>query len=94
MQNQKSVDQIVNEIFGLFDKYDESVTQLEHVVQSAQLAAGEGYEDEVILAALFHDIGHSVDYFLTQCVICGEKHSTLFVSQSVYTIQKKLFCPF
>lgn len=63
MQNQKSVDQIVDEVFSLFDKYGhdeygESVTQLEHAVQSAQLAAKEGYEDEVILAALFHDIGH------------------------------------
>lgn len=63
MQNQKSVDQIVDEVFGLFDKYGhdeygESITQLEHAVQSAQLAAKEGYDDEVILAALFHDIGH------------------------------------
>ncbi|WPP48809.1 HD domain-containing protein [Catalinimonas niigatensis] len=63
MQNQEAVELIVNNIFGLFDKYGhdeygESITQLEHAVQSAQLAAGEGYEDEVILAALFHDIGH------------------------------------
>ncbi|MEK6476569.1 HD domain-containing protein [Catalinimonas sp. 4WD22] len=63
MQNQKTVDQIVDEVFGLFDKYGhdeygESITQLEHAVQSAQLASKEGYEDEVILAALFHDIGH------------------------------------
>lgn len=63
MKNQASVDQTVNQVFRLFDKYGhdeygESVTQLEHAVQSAQLAAQEGYDDEVILAALFHDIGH------------------------------------
>nr|WKN34176.1 HDIG domain-containing protein [Tunicatimonas sp. TK19036] len=53
----------VNEIFNLYqrfgnDSYGESVTQLEHMVQSAQLAEQEGYDEEVILAAFFHDIGH------------------------------------
>lgn len=53
----------VQEIFSLYemhghDIYGEDVTQLEHAVQSAQLAEKEGFEDEVILAALFHDIGH------------------------------------
>lgn len=53
----------VDEIFDLYDRYGhddygESVTQLEHMVQSAQLAEQEGYDEEVILAAFFHDIGH------------------------------------
>lgn len=57
----------VQEIFALYEKfghevYGEDVTQLEHAVQSAQLAEQEGYDDEVILAALFHDIGHICTY--------------------------------
>lgn len=36
----------------------EKITQLEHMAQSAQLAAEQGYDDEVILAAFLHDIGH------------------------------------
>lgn len=54
---------VTDEIFALYerygpDSYGESVTQLEHMVQSARLAEQEGYEEEVILAAFFHDIGH------------------------------------
>jgi 2-amino-1-hydroxyethylphosphonate dioxygenase (glycine-forming) len=57
----------VQEIFSLYemhgnDIYGKDVTQLEHAVQSAQLAKNEGFEDEVILAALFHDIGHICTY--------------------------------
>ena len=36
----------------------EKVSQLEHMVQSAQLASQQGYDDEVVLAAFLHDIGH------------------------------------
>lgn len=36
----------------------EKVTQLEHMVQAAQLAERQGYDEEVILAAFLHDIGH------------------------------------
>jgi 2-amino-1-hydroxyethylphosphonate dioxygenase (glycine-forming) len=34
------------------------VSQLEHMSQSEQLAIHEGYDDEVMLAEFFHDIGH------------------------------------
>jgi 2-amino-1-hydroxyethylphosphonate dioxygenase (glycine-forming) len=53
-----------NEIFSLYEKFGnadyigEPVSQLEHMSQSAQLAMKEGFDDEVILAAFFHDIGH------------------------------------
>jgi 2-amino-1-hydroxyethylphosphonate dioxygenase (glycine-forming) len=53
-----------NEIFDLYTKYGaadyigEPVSQLEHMSQSAQLAIDAGADDEVILAAFFHDIGH------------------------------------
>jgi phosphonate degradation associated HDIG domain protein len=36
----------------------EKVSQLEHMVQAAQLARAQGYDDEVVLAAFLHDIGH------------------------------------
>src|SRR6202012_6278945 len=55
---------IVNEVFSLYDKYGdedyigEPVSQLEHMSQAAALAEEEGYDEEVILAAFFHDIGH------------------------------------
>jgi 2-amino-1-hydroxyethylphosphonate dioxygenase (glycine-forming) len=54
----------IDEIFALYQKFGgadyigEPVSQLEHMSQSAQLAMKEGYDDEVILAAFFHDIGH------------------------------------
>jgi len=57
-------DKIVEEIFTLYDTYGradyigEPVSQIEHMSQAAQLAIDEGYDDEVVLAAFFHDIGH------------------------------------
>ena len=51
-------------IFGLYEKHGqedyigEPVSQIEHMCQSAQLAEAQGYDEEVILAAFFHDIGH------------------------------------
>ena len=54
----------VADIFDLYKQYGdadyigEPVSQLEHMSQSAQLAIEGGYDDEVVLAAFFHDIGH------------------------------------
>lgn len=59
-----NIDEVINEVFALYEKYGdadyigEPVSQIEHMSQAAQLAIGEGYDDEVILAAFFHDIGH------------------------------------
>lgn len=56
--------QVVEEVFGLYRQYGtddyigEPVSQIEHMSQAAQLALDEGYDDEVVLAAFFHDIGH------------------------------------
>jgi 2-amino-1-hydroxyethylphosphonate dioxygenase (glycine-forming) len=55
---------VANEIIDLYSIYGgdeyagEKVTQLEHMVQAAQLARVQGYDDEVVLAAFLHDIGH------------------------------------
>ena len=60
----KNKDKIIEEIFALYEKYGradyivEPVSQIEHMSQSAKLAIDEGYDDEVVLAAFFHDIGH------------------------------------
>ena len=58
------LESIVDEVFSLYTKYGdadyigEPVSQLEHMSQSAQLAMDEGFDDEVVLASFFHDIGH------------------------------------
>jgi phosphonate degradation associated HDIG domain protein len=46
------------EEFGSADYIGEAISQLEHASQSAQCAIDEGFDDEVVLAAFFHDIGH------------------------------------
>ena len=40
------------------DPYDEQVTQIEHALQCAALAAADGAHDALITAALLHDVGH------------------------------------
>ena len=53
-----------DEIMKLYESYGgaeyagEKVSQLEHMAQAAQLAEEQGYDEEVILAAFLHDIGH------------------------------------
>lgn len=65
---------VVKEVFSLYEKYGdedyigEPVSQLEHMSQAAALAKAEGFDDEVILAAFFHDIGHL-------CAEAGEAES-------------------
>jgi phosphonate degradation associated HDIG domain protein len=59
---------IVGEVFSLYEQYGnedyigEPVSQIEHMCQAAALAEAEGYNDEVILAAFFHDIGHLCEH--------------------------------
>ncbi|MHA4810321.1 phosphonate degradation HD-domain oxygenase [Flavitalea flava] len=55
---------ITDEIFDMYENYGgaeyagEKITQLEHMVQAAQMAEEQGHDEEVILAAFLHDIGH------------------------------------
>ena len=64
----QQAEKMVNEVFGLYaqrgseDYIGEPVSQIEHMSQSAQLALAEGYDDEVVLAAFFHDIGHLCEH--------------------------------
>ena len=48
------------EQFGAADYIGEPVSQIEHMTQAAMLAEEDGQPVEVILAALFHDIGHLI----------------------------------
>ena len=44
-----------------FDFYNgEAVSQLDHALQAAYLAVRAGHSKEVVIASLFHDIGHYV----------------------------------
>ncbi|MEP7373154.1 MAG: HDIG domain-containing metalloprotein [Chitinophagaceae bacterium] len=67
---QQAIEESVNEIFELYQKYGdedyigEPVSQVEHMCQAAQLAEAEGYPEEVILAAFFHDIGHFCEHLM------------------------------
>ncbi|XVJ49567.1 phosphonate degradation HD-domain oxygenase [Pseudomonas sp. UBT] len=57
-------EQAITEVFGVYEQHGtadyigEPVSQLEHMSQTAQQAMAEGFDDEVVLAAFFHDIGH------------------------------------
>lgn len=43
------------------ENYDEGLSQLEHALQTAALAVADGASDELVAAALLHDIGHLLD---------------------------------
>lgn len=66
----EEAEKIVNEIFSLYENHGnadyigEPVSQLEHMCQAAELAEAEGYDDEVVLAAFFHDIGHLCEFIM------------------------------
>jgi phosphonate degradation associated HDIG domain protein len=54
---------VVEELAALYarfggETYGEGVTQLEHGLQAAAVAASEGAEGALVAAALLHDVGH------------------------------------
>jgi gamma-butyrobetaine dioxygenase len=56
----------VDELFELYERrgeqnYGESITQHDHALQCAALARAAGASDVLIVAALFHDVGHLAD---------------------------------
>ncbi|WP_204127213.1 HD domain-containing protein [Pseudomonas ogarae] len=59
-----SAEQAVAELFALCrqqaqaDYIGEAVSQLEHMIQAAELARDEGADEELVLAAFCHDVGH------------------------------------
>lgn len=67
MQTEKILN-LVNEIMFLYESHGnedyigEPVSQIEHMCQCAQLAQAAGADDDVVLAAFFHDIGHLCEF--------------------------------
>ncbi|MCU1364037.1 MAG: putative phosphohydrolase [Acidimicrobiaceae bacterium] len=60
-----NVPRSVDQLFALYvekgnDLYGESLTQSEHALQCAALARAAGASEELVIAALFHDVGHLV----------------------------------
>ncbi len=58
--------EVIEAIFELFrargaQRYGERVTQLDHALQCATLAALDGAPDALVAAALLHDYGHLID---------------------------------
>lgn len=56
----------VDELLDLYDRwgpdhYDEELSQLDHALQTAALAEAAGAPDEIVVAALLHDVGHLLD---------------------------------
>jgi predicted HD phosphohydrolase len=56
----------VDDVLALFsdwgsDPYDEEVSQLDHALQTAALARGDGAADDLVAAALLHDVGHLLE---------------------------------
>ena len=58
---------VADEVLALFAKkgqnsyYGEAVSQLEHALQAAQCAQQQHASDELVVAALVHDIGHILE---------------------------------
>ena len=72
--------------FGNEDYIGEPVSQIEHMTQAAQLAEKENYDEEVVLAAFFHDIGHlcehimEVEYMDDYGIVDHEKIGAIYLS--------------
>mgnify|MGYP003449482420 CR=1 FL=1 len=93
---QSVIEESVNEIFGLYQKYGdedyigEPVSQVEHMCQAAQLAEAEGYPEEVVLAAFFHDIGHLCEHMKNSALIICVVKDFLKISPAWYKIMCRL----
>lgn len=63
---QQAADEVLSlyQRFGGNDYIGEPVSQIEHMCQCAQLAEVDGFDNEVILAAFFHDIGHLLEHVM------------------------------
>ena len=65
-----NIEKTAQEIIGLYEKFGhedyigEPVSQIEHMCQCAQLAEDAGYDNDVVLAAFLHDVGHLYEHVL------------------------------
>ena len=66
----QKINETVEEVLSLYQRFGgddyigEPVSQIEHMCQCAQLAEDAGFDDEVVLAAFFHDIGHLLEHVM------------------------------
>ena len=65
MATKREADAIVDEILAAFEAnghldYGENMSMQEHMLQTAQIAAQDGGDERLIVAALLHDFGHLV----------------------------------
>ena len=56
----------VDEVLDLYrrwgaEHYDEVLSQTDHAIQTAALAVAEGADEELVAAALLHDVGHLLE---------------------------------
>ncbi|MEO6546364.1 MAG: phosphonate degradation HD-domain oxygenase [Ferruginibacter sp.] len=69
MSNQETL-KIADEVLSLYQRFGdndyigEPVSQIEHMCQCAQLAEAAAYDQEIILAAFLHDIGHLLEHVM------------------------------
>lgn len=89
--------QVANEIITLYKMYGnedyigEPVSQIEHMCQAAQMAERENYDEEVVLAAFFHDIGHlcehimEVEYMDDYGIVDHEKIGAIYLSRKGFS---------
>jgi len=97
MMKEAEAIKIADEIMSLYKNYGnedyigEPVSQIEHMCQCARLAEKENYDDEVILAAFFHDIGHlcehimDVDYMDDYGIVDHEKVGADYLSSKGFS---------
>ena len=90
-------EQVANEIIALYQMYGnedyigEPVSQIEHMCQCAQLAERENYDEEVVLSAFFHDIGHlcehimEVEYMDGYGIVDHEKIGAIYLSEKGFS---------
>ena len=64
------------ETYGQKDYIGEPVTQIEHMIQGAMFAEKDGRSPEIVLAILFHDLGHLLEF---ECQDENEKMGDLGV---------------
>ncbi|OJW82701.1 MAG: hypothetical protein BGO69_06935 [Bacteroidetes bacterium 46-16] len=62
----EQVHYMVDKIFALYEEYgqeayNEEATMLAHMMKCARLAEEDGYDDEMIVAAFLHDVGHFLE---------------------------------
>ncbi|MEH6578386.1 MAG: phosphonate degradation HD-domain oxygenase [Amphritea sp.] len=77
MSGQNSQSPIIEKIIRLFSDHGgdwymgEPVTMAQHMLQSAYFAENAGADDELIIAALLHDIGHYTSEYAEDCLQRG-----------------------